>query len=151
VIVSDVGVPIRDADIVLSGAQVREVKSDENGRFDFDALITGRFYLSVTKPGFGTPITTIQTSISAQPSFVLADGQTLERTLILPRGGVIKGRLTDTTGEPLANAEIRVEQFVYGPGGRQLAQHSGPMPLALMTNDLGEFFAPSASRPAPIS
>ena len=139
VVVSDTGAPIRDAEIILSGAQVREGRSDDNGRFDFDGLVAGRFYLNVTKAGFGTQITTIQTSLTAQPSFVLTDGQTLDRTVRLPRGGVIKGRLVDASGEPLANAEMRVERFVYGPGGRQLAQHSGPTPTAWMTNDLGEF------------
>ena len=62
VVVTDVGTPVRDADIILSGQQVREAKSDDNGRFDFDGLSAGRFYLSVTKAGFGTPISTIQTA-----------------------------------------------------------------------------------------
>ena len=138
VVVTDVGTPVRDADIILSGQQVREAKSDDNGRFDFDGLQAGRFYLSVTKAGFGTPISTIQTA-TALPSFGLADGQTLERTVTLPRGGVIKGRIVDAFGEPLAGAEMRVERFIYGPGGRQLAQHSGPGPGTWLTNDLGEF------------
>jgi predicted outer membrane repeat protein len=139
VVVSDIGAPIRDADIILSGQQVREGKSDDNGRFEFDGLQAGRFYLSVTKAGFGTQVTTIQSSATAQPSIELSDGQTLDRTVTLPRGGVIKGRLVDASGEPLANADMRVERFVYGPGGRQLAQHSGPTPNSWMTNDLGEF------------
>ena len=138
VVVTDVGTPVRDADIILSGQQVREAKSDDNGRFDFDGLQAGRFYLNVTKAGFGTPISTIQTA-TALPSFELADGQTLERTVTLPRGGVIKGRIVDAFGEPLAGAEMRVERFIYGPGGRQLAQHSGPGPGTWLTNDLGEF------------
>ena len=139
VVVSDTGAPIRDAEIILSGQQVREARSDDNGRFDFDGLQAGRFYLGISKAGFGTQITTIQTSTSTQPTFVLTDGQTLERSVTLPRGGVIKGRLADASGEPLVNAEMRVERFVYGPGGRQLAQHSGPSGGGWFTNDLGEF------------
>ena len=138
VVVTDVGAPIRAADIILSGPQVREAKSDDNGRFEFEGLPAGRFYLNVTKAGFGTPISTIQTA-TALPSFELADGQSLERTVTLPRGGVIKGRIVDAFGEPLAGAEMRVERFIYGPGGRQLAQHSGPGRGRWMTNDLGEF------------
>jgi len=138
VVVSDLGTPIRDADIILSGEQVREVKSDDNGRFDLTGLQAGRFSLNVTKAGYGTQIATPQTS-QAVPTFALSDGQTLERTVTLPRGGVIKGRIVDALGEPLVGAEMRVERFIYGPGGRQLAQYSGPSPSNWISNDLGEF------------
>jgi len=137
-VLSDAGTPIREADITLSGQQVREFRSDENGRFEFDRLPAGRYYLSASKAGFATPVQTVAIS-SPLVSFPVADGEELVRTVTLARGGVIRGRVVDEFGEPVVDAEMRVERYVYGPGGRRLAQHSTIAPGGWITNDRGEY------------
>jgi hypothetical protein len=137
-VVSDAGAPVRGADVALSGDHIRQTVTDDQGRYEFTALPAGRFYLNANKPGFATPISTF-TSRSLPALFQLADGQELNRTITLTRGGVITGRLVDEFGEPITGAEMRVERYTYGPGGRYLAQHSAGLAAAWITNDLGEY------------
>ena len=136
-VVSDTGAPVRGAEVILSGDLVRQAQTDDTGRYEFADLPAGRFFLNATKTGFATPVGTI-TSINPTSSFELVDGQVLNRGIALARGGVITGRLVDEFGEPVTGAEMRVERYIYGPGGRQLAQYSVP-PAAWITNDLGEY------------
>ena len=136
-VVSDAGSPVRGAEVTLSGDLVRQTGTDENGRYEFGDLPGGRFFLNATKTGFATPVFTL-TSLTQTSSFELADGQLLNRSIVLARGGVIRGRLVDEFGEPVTGAEMRVERYVYGPGGRQLAQYS-LSPASWITNDLGEY------------
>src|SRR4030095_4676599 len=42
---TDAGAPVRDADVTLSGDVLRQARSDNNGRYEFADLPTGRFYL----------------------------------------------------------------------------------------------------------
>jgi hypothetical protein len=142
-VVADTGAPVREAEVRLSGDLVRQTETDDTGRFEFADLPAGRFLLNATKTGFARPMTlnavgTI-TSITQNPSFELVDGQVLNRAIVLPRGGVITGRLVDEFGEPVTGAEMRVERYVYGPGGRQLAQHATSGPASWITNDRGEY------------
>jgi hypothetical protein len=137
-VVSDAGAPVRGADVALSGDHIRQTVTDDQGRYEFTALPAGRFYLNANKPGFATPIFTF-TSRSLPASFQLADGQELNRTITLTRGGVITGRLIDELGEPITGAEIRAERYTYGPGGRFLAQHSAAIAASWATNDLGDY------------
>jgi hypothetical protein len=136
-VVSETGAPVRGAEVRLTGNVVRQTETDDAGRYEFADLSAGRFSLSATKTGFATPISTT-TSINPSSSFDLIDGQVLNRGISLSRGGVIRGRLVDEFGEPVTGAEMRVERYVYGPGGRHLAQYSVP-PASWITNDLGEY------------
>ena len=137
-VVSETGAPVRGAEVRLRPATwFVQTETDDAGRYEFADLPAGRFSLSATKTGFATPISTI-TSINPSSSFDLIDGQVLNRGISLSRGGVIRGRLVDEFGEPVTGAEMRVERYVYGPGGRHLAQYSVP-PASWITNDLGEY------------
>jgi protocatechuate 3,4-dioxygenase beta subunit len=137
-VVTDDGVPIRDADVRLSGDLIREAKSDENGRYEITNLPAGRFTLTATKSGYSTALFMLGSS-SPDPSLEVGEREAVERSITLTRGGVITGRVVDDFGEPVTDAEIRVERYVYGPGGRQLAQHAGSAPSAWITDDRGEY------------
>jgi hypothetical protein len=137
-VLSDAGAAVRGAEVRLSGDVVRQSETDDMGRFEFSDLPAGRFFLNATKPGFATPIFSV-TSINLPVSFALADRQVVNRTITLPRGGVITGRLVDELGDPVTGAEMRVERYIYGPGGRYLGQHSAPVAASWTTNDLGEY------------
>jgi hypothetical protein len=134
------GAPIRGADVRLSGVALRNVESGEDGRFEITGLPTGRYTLQAIKVGFGiansSPI-----NIDPGRSFTVTDGQTVTRDITLQRGGVITGRIVDEAGDPVTGLEIRVERYVYGPAGRQLASGTSGLttPFNLRTNDRGEF------------
>jgi hypothetical protein len=141
-VVSDNGLPVRGAEVSLSGNAVAALKSDDNGRFEFVDLPPGNFTLDASKAGFAGPIVInggMPSDISLVRTFAVADGQTVERTITLTRGAVIRGRVVDAFGDPITEAEIRVERFVYGPGSsRQLVQHSSGV-VAWLTDDRGEY------------
>jgi hypothetical protein len=140
VVAAPTGAPIRGADVRLSGAGFRNVETGEDGRFEITGLPAGRYTLQAIKVGFAiansSPI-----NIDPGRSFTVTDGQTVTRDITLQRGGVITGRIVDEAGDPVTGLEIRVERYVYGPAGRQLASGSSGLttPFNLRTNDLGEF------------
>ena len=137
-VVSDAGAVVRGAEVRLSGDLVSQTETDDMGRYAFSELPAGRFFLNATKAGFATPIFST-TSINLPVPFALADGQILDRTISLTRGGAITGQLVDEFGDPVAGAEMRVERYIHGPGGRYLAQHSAAVAASWTTNDLGEY------------
>jgi len=123
--------------VTLSGDVIRQARTDDNGRYEFAGLPAGRFFVNATKTGLAVPG---QTALGLTPnsSFELLEGQVSNRTITLARGGVIRGRLVDEFGEPITGAEMRVERYVYGPGGRQLSQFS-MAPGTWTTDDRGEY------------
>jgi protocatechuate 3,4-dioxygenase beta subunit len=110
--------------------------TDAQGRFEFSELPAGRYSLFASKPAYvelqygqrrpyepGTPI-------------VLRDAETLTSIdFALPRGSVITGRITDEANEPLTEAQVQAQRFVYTPDGRRRLQTSG----RATTDDRGEF------------
>lgn len=140
VVAAQTGAPIRGADVRLSGVTFRNAEAGEDGRFEITGLPAGRYTLQAVKVGFAiansSPI-----NIDPGRSFTVTDGQTVTRDIMLQRGGVITGRIVDEAGDPVTGLEIRVERYVYGPAGRQLAIGSSGLttPFNLRTNDLGEF------------
>jgi protocatechuate 3,4-dioxygenase beta subunit len=146
---ADTGAPLQDAEVTLSGERLRRVTADDAGRFEFTNLPAGRYNLSAGRPGFVTlqyggiwsPATS--TAIDAGKTLTLADAEVLSDVdFSLPRGGVITGRITDEFGTPVTGVLVRVERYQYGPGGRRLAGFAFGLvqsPLALATNDMGEY------------
>jgi hypothetical protein len=123
--------------VTLSGDVVRQARTDDNGRSELTGLPAGRFFLNASKTGFVAPGQTA-IGLTANSSFELIEDQVLNRAITLARGGVIRGRLVDEFGEPISGAEMRVERYVYGPGGRQLNQFS-QSPGTWSTDDRGEY------------
>jgi hypothetical protein len=127
---------VREAEVTLSGIAGRFATSDENGGFEFTDLPAGRFTITATKAGYARPAGIL--NLSAGPGFELTSGQLLERDVPLTRGGVIRGRVVDESGDAITAAEIRVERVTYGPAGIRLLQLAGPI-SPWLTDDRGEF------------
>lgn len=126
------GIPARRARVTLNstgapaGPEVRlggqSAATDDAGRFAFENLPAGRYTLSASKPGHisgsygqrlpGRPGTAIQ----------LGDGQKLQASFQIWRGGVITGTLLDEHGEAIPNTPVRVLRYVTQNGVRMLQQ-----------------------------
>jgi hypothetical protein len=126
VVIEGSGTPVRRARVSLAGVELRGGRStftDDQGRFNFQALPTGRFTLTASKAGFvditygakraGRPGTPVQ----------LAEGQNLTGlTIAMPRGGVITGVVVDEHGEPAPGTPVRALRYVMQTGERRLQQ-----------------------------
>ena len=64
----------------------------------------------------------------------LAEGARADITVSLARGAAIAGRILDDVGEPVANANVIVEQLVEAGGVRSTRARR-----AVQTNDIGEY------------
>lgn len=126
VTVADSGQPARKVRVSLSSpeARGRTAMTDDSGKFAFIALPAGRYTLSASKPGHvavsygqrrpgpGRPGTPIQ----------LTDGQKLQVTLQIPRGGVITGAVLDENGEAIPGTPVRALRYAMQSGTRVLQQ-----------------------------
>lgn len=135
--------PVRRAQVSVTAADMTVIKNvitDEAGRFSVPNLPANRYTLAATKAGFvrvafgakrhdrpGTPIT-------------LADGQQMtDITLRMTRGGVITGNIVDENGAPAAGVQVRVLQYRLQQGERVLMPTVGGNPLGEMTDDRGVY------------
>ena len=129
------GTPIARARVRLMGpnpASRAETRTNADGTFTFQGVATGNFSLMVDKPSYvnGTYPSNRRTLRSAVQG-AIADGQTLDVTVPMFRGGAITGRVVDSYGDPIDNAEVRLFSVPRG-GQPQMANQSS-------TNDIGEF------------
>ena len=128
--------PVRRATIRLtgeSGSTPRVVGTDDDGRFVFDRLPSGRFTLSASKAGF------VQTFHgSTRPGrgpgvpVAVADGQRVDVAIKLLPGAVITGTIRDGRGNPAPGVAVAAVE-TRPSGGAALA------PVRVVTDDRGVF------------
>ena len=120
------GQPAVGARIMVGGeGPSRMAMTDARGRFSVAALRAGRYYVTVSKPGYVT-VTYGQRRVNSQGTPIpLGDGETRDIAMQLPRGGVITGMVLDERGEPAVNAFVRVMRFMPGAGERRPQQTGG--------------------------
>jgi hypothetical protein len=139
VVALDTGIPIRRAEVRATAAELggsREVTTDDQGRFELDALPAGRYRLSASKGGFVTLQYGQRRPSQSGTPIDVRDAQVLERvTIALPRGSVIAGRVSDDFGDPVAFASVTAMRLRIVGGVRRwvAAGHRDS------TDDLGQF------------
>ena len=131
--------PLRRARVTLNGSALkpgRTAITQDDGAFVFDAVPPGQYSIAVVKSGYislaygatgpGRPGLPVTVASGAQQTIVIA----------VPRGGVITGRLTDGTGQPLPGLQVRALTYrILRPAGdRQLVEVPG---TTVVTDDRG--------------
>lgn len=135
----DTGQPLRRAIVRISGAQIRESRStatDAEGRYEFRDLPAGRYSLTATKSAYVTVNYGQRRLTESGKPIDLGENQVVDKIdFVLPRGGVITGRIVDEYGEPVANASVQTTQDRFVNGERR------PMPTGpgATTPDTGEY------------
>jgi protocatechuate 3,4-dioxygenase beta subunit len=127
----------------MSMARPRTMTTDAQGAFAFTGLPAGSYrvmaspgqytaqYLSMT---FGAKKPNGPMSSDMGQTIQLGNGQAFEKaTIVLPRGSVITGRVTDENGDPLAR--VQVYTLLYPPGNPRGMRTGG----GDSTDDLGQF------------
>lgn len=106
-VLADDGQPLPDAQIALTStggdgifAPPRSVNAQPNGRFRITGLRTGVYHLTAVSPGYVMPDRDDPRGRPV-PYRVGANA-----TLMLSKGGVITGTVTDVTGEPLVGVQV---------------------------------------------
>lgn len=100
-----------------------------DGRYVAQGLVAGRYRLTFSKAGFVTLEYGQRTAFSPASPIELRGGQAIDTAHVsLPRAGAIEGRVTDASGQPLADVPVRALRPEWGndgvrlvPAGRQVA------------------------------
>lgn len=126
------GQPIRGAAVSLRAAdeeqfQAQGTLTDDQGRWGFSGLPAGDYILNHGKPGF----TRVQGVRIYSPVHVSAQSPVRDIELVLARGGVITGRVTDAIGEPAVGVQVQAHRVWQGQVTWAAQQDT--------TDDRGEF------------
>jgi hypothetical protein len=142
VVAADTGRPVRRATVRLAGSAAgafagRPVTAgapgggpltqttDDQGVFRFRQLQAGEYTLTATKPGYLPAIYGQKRPGTSTPGtpISLAANQRLEKlSVVMPRGSVLTGTITDEAGEPAFGVQIRAMKYVVRSGARTLEQ-----------------------------
>lgn len=136
-VLSGDGLPLRRTQVQLAGVGGRVAQTDSEGRFAFTGLPAGRYTLRANRQGYVALAYGMRTPADRSQPIDLADGQALTGLdIVLPRGSVITGRVTDEFGEPVLQAQVQVLRFQYQPDGERRLNQAGNQAT---TDDLGQF------------
>ena len=133
--------PLRRALVTLSRTGLEDIRSastDDEGRFAFVELPAATYTLTATKGGFiGMSAGAVKPGMPGR-QIVLREGESAAiAPIALPRGAVIAGRILDSAGRPVWNAQVQASRFVIVDGERQL--RSGSATWNATTNSHGDY------------
>lgn len=112
--------PVRHALVTLSarGLFTADVVTADDGAFAFQAVPAGTYRLTVSKPGYPASEFGVRPGRDVGTPIAIAAAQQLESLeLRLFRGGVVTGRLTGPSGEPIARASVSASTIRLPPVG----------------------------------
>ena len=136
---ADTNKPLRRATVRAFGAELREGRSattDAQGRWTIRSLPAGKYTISVTKGGYVTLNYGQRRPFEAGQQVDVAAGQAVENLdMVLPRGGVITGRIQDEFGEPFAGIRVVPMRLRYFNGQRRLMAFG----TGDVTDDIGQY------------
>ena len=136
------GRPLRRAQIRATSGDPREAVTTTTGlegEYELTELPAGRYILEATRSGYlrveygaanfgerGTPIE------------VRAGSKVAKIDFLMPRAGVVSGRVTDETGEAVAGVDIRAMQMQFYRGRKRIVPVS-TWPVHVDTDDSGQY------------
>ena len=82
-----------------TGGNEQSVECDETGSFKLSGLASGSYSISAMAPGY----------VSVDEERVYRPGETASIRLV--KGGVVTGRVTESSGEPLVDAKIKLQRL----------------------------------------
>src|SRR5262245_9293718 len=136
------GRPLRRAQIRVSAPELagepRTTNTDEAGLYELINLPAPRYTMIATRNGYLPLRHGQRRPLELGRPLQLLDGQVIERVdFVLPRMGVISGRITDETGDPIADVLVLPMRSPYSADPRQFVP-IGPGPL-VRTDEDGEY------------
>jgi hypothetical protein len=144
ILAADTGKPLRRAQITLSApelrGQPRVANTNADGRYEIKDLPAGRYTVSVTRSGYLTLRYGQRRPLEQATPLQVLDRQAVEHIdFVLPRMGLIAGRMFDELGEPIANVRVSAMRSIYQEGRRRLVSASSGL---IWTDDAGQYRLP---------
>jgi hypothetical protein len=113
--------PIRRAQIQgTNNEDFVDAVSDDEGRFQLANLAPGEWTVTISKGGYFPWHPGQRRPFDPPPPITLSRGQRVTANVPLSRGGVITGRISDESGEPLSGLRVRVYRAKMVKGHRRL-------------------------------
>jgi hypothetical protein len=136
------GLPIRSARVLLSSAErlfsPYATITDGDGTYEFGDLRAGEYRIAATDTSFRTvEFGQRGTDSHGDAVAVVAGGSVDDVDISISRGSAISGRIVDEYGEPIGNANVRVERIGWSRGRARLLSVTGI--ASRQTDDLGRF------------
>lgn len=133
------GRPLRRAQIRATAPELREARTantDTEGNYELGELPAGRYTLRVSRSGF-VPLAYGQRYPGELNIPVrLGAGEAIGNVdFVLPRAGVIAGRILDEVGDPISGVSVYAMQLRYFMGKRRLV----PIDMTGRTDDTGQY------------
>ncbi len=141
------GRPVRRATVTLTGAPLptsRQESTDDDGRFTFRDLPAGRYTLTASRPAFVRMAYGARRHDRAGVAIALAAGQTVSGlSIVMPRGAVITGVVSDSRGRPVRGAAVTamqpgVQNYERTLAPARTAQAAGAQ-ISATTDERGEY------------
>ncbi|MDE3156473.1 MAG: carboxypeptidase regulatory-like domain-containing protein [Acidobacteriota bacterium] len=139
VFAADTGAPLRHASVRALSRGSRawaQAGTDDQGRYAINDLPPGQYVITASKGGYVSMQFGQARPLEPVRPVDVSAGVTTERIdLVLPRGGVITGRIVDDLGQPVIDAVVSPLRSRYVAGQRRLE----PAGRFARTDDRGQY------------
>jgi hypothetical protein len=146
VLAGDSSQPLHRAHVQLSTGNLqtdRWTSTDPTGAWHFDGVAPGTYKITVSRDGYVTTAYGQKRPYGPPGVLTIGSGDVRDKLdILLPRGGVITGRITDELGQPIGGAMAQAMRVRFVDGLRQLVDvGSGMASLTYggITDDRGEY------------
>lgn len=133
------GRPLRRAQIRLTASALRDprtVSTDTDGNYEVGELSEGIYTVRVTRSGYLSLTYGQKYPGELGKPVQVGNGETVaDITVILPRAGIIAGRVMDEVGDPIAGVMVLAMQQKFFEGRRRVVLSGG----STRTDDTGQY------------
>ena len=138
----EAGRPLRRAMVAISGDMrlQRSAMTDDEGRFVFADLPSGRFTVTASKPAYpSASYGALRPNRPGAGVFVDDGEQVSDIAITLARGGVITGTVFDEHGQPMPGVPVQPWEVRTALSGERILDSPSTGGVATTTDDRGQF------------